>query len=81
MHQLSPDEDFSGEEASPTSEESAEASFHFFIKDCEWYAKNGKYGPRLWKSLDEETKAILKNQMMLEEMGYQIKGWQHEHLT
>lgn len=81
MQALPPDQDFSGEETESTSEESAEASFYFFIQDCAFYAKSGKWGPRLWKSFDEETKTILKNQMMLEDMGYQIKGWQHEHLS
>jgi hypothetical protein len=59
-------------DASPTPEEEAEASFYFFIKDVETYTKSGKWGPRIWKSLDEETKEIWRNMMRVELMGLTI---------
>lgn len=58
----------------PTPEEEAEAAFYFFIQDLNHYAQNGKWGPRLWESISEETRCIIRNQVKLEMMGYDMKG-------
>lgn len=65
------DEDFA---IGPTPEEEAEASFYFFIQDVQTYVKSGKWGPRIWDSLDEETKEVLRNQVKMEMAGYSMKG-------
>ncbi len=62
----------------PTPEEEAEASFYFFIQDVQTYSKAGKWGPRIWQSLDEETKEIWRNMTRLESLGYQTKDFSKE---
>jgi hypothetical protein len=59
-------------DASPTPEEEAEASFYFFIQDVQTYTKSGKWGPRIWQSLDEETKEIWRNLLRCDMMGLSI---------
>lgn len=65
------DEDFA---IGPSPEEEAEASFYFFIQDVQTYFKNGKWGPRIWKCLDEETRTIIRNQVKMEMVGYDMEG-------
>lgn len=76
MQTMPQTEDSSREEAEDftTSEEDAEASFHFFIQDVNWYVQNGTWGPKIWEALSEETRLILSNFVHLQDMGYKMKG-------
>lgn len=53
----------------PTPEEEAEAAFYFFIQDLNHYAQNGKFGPRIWNSVSEETRRVLTNQVVFRDVG------------
>jgi hypothetical protein len=53
----------------PSPEEEAEASFYFFIQDLNHYAQSGKFGPRIWEAASEETRRILTNQVVFNDVG------------
>ena len=57
----------------PTPEEEAEAAFYFFIQDLNHYAQSGKWGPRIWNAVGEETRQVLRNQVMLEKVGINLE--------
>lgn len=53
----------------PSPEEEAEASFYFFIQEFNHYAQSGKFGPRIWDSISEETRSIIRNQVVFKDVG------------
>ena len=69
---MSHEEEFS--DFSPSGEEAAEASFHFFINDLNHYVKAAKWGPRIAETIDEETFSILLNQLVMRAGGYSPMG-------
>jgi hypothetical protein len=78
MREESQDQDPDFPDYSPTPEEEAEAGFYFFIQDLNSYTQSGKWGPRIWNSVDAETRKIWTNYVMLEQTGQRLTGWKEK---
>jgi len=57
------------------SREAGAASFHFFTQDLMFYLKSGKWGPHIWKALDEESQNIMSNLTTLARLQTDVSDW------